>query len=142
MLTDLERLVAIEDIRFLKARRDRSVDQKDWVLYESFHTPDFISFGIGRADWASAREATEQAAKALEGKISVHHSVSPAITIHSPTEASAIWTMKDYIVSEQDGVQRCRRGYGYYDETYVKVGGEWKFKTRTLSRVWSEEGEV
>jgi hypothetical protein len=43
----LERLVAIEDIRRLKAERDRAVDERDWELYKSMHTPDFVSYKPG-----------------------------------------------------------------------------------------------
>ena len=50
MLTDLQRLVAIEDIRRLKAFRDRAVDDKDWDAYEAMHAEDFFSSSPGRRD--------------------------------------------------------------------------------------------
>ena len=39
-VSDLERLIAIEDIKQLKSRRDRSVDLKDWDTYTALHSPD------------------------------------------------------------------------------------------------------
>ena len=42
-LTGIEKLKAIEEIKLLKARRDRAADTKDWALYEALHAPDHVS---------------------------------------------------------------------------------------------------
>lgn len=132
MLTDIERLVAIEDIKLLKALRDRAVDEKDWDVYEKMHTADFLSSSPGREDWVSAREAREQAERICVPLITVHHSLSPAITVHSQTQASANWLLTDYLFWDDNGERHSRQGFGYYDETYEKIDGQWRFKTRTL----------
>jgi hypothetical protein len=36
-MTEVEELVAREEIKLLKARRDRACDTKDWELYLSLH---------------------------------------------------------------------------------------------------------
>ena len=132
MLTDLERLVAIEDIRLLKALRDRAVDDKDWDAYEAMHSADFLSSSPGRPDWIGAREARERAEQISRPLTTIHHSLSPAITIHSPTQASAVWLMTDYLFWEENEQQHSLQGFGHYDETYEKIDGQWHFKTRTL----------
>jgi hypothetical protein len=47
-MSELEQLVAIEEIKRLKARRDRAVDTKDWKLYESLHAADAWSEAAGQ----------------------------------------------------------------------------------------------
>jgi hypothetical protein len=37
-MTHVERLIELEAIYRLKARRDHAVDQKDWVTYAELHT--------------------------------------------------------------------------------------------------------
>ena len=46
-MTDAERLLAIEEIKRLFARRIRAMDTKDWALYDTCHAPDATldSFG-------------------------------------------------------------------------------------------------
>ena len=39
-LTDIERLIALQDIYRLKARRDHAVDQKDWETYAALGLKD------------------------------------------------------------------------------------------------------
>ena len=42
-MSDIEWLVALEEIRQLKARRDRYVDAHDWAALEALHAPDHVS---------------------------------------------------------------------------------------------------
>ena len=39
-MTDAERLLAVEEIKALMARRIRAMDTKDWALYDTCHAPD------------------------------------------------------------------------------------------------------
>jgi hypothetical protein len=134
----LERLVAIEDIRRLKAERDRAVDEREWELYKSMHTPDFVSYKPGGEDWVGAQMAADEAAAFLRGVISIHHSGSPVITFQSASEAAGHWTLKDHMFWEEDGESYWWKGYGTYDETYVLLDKRWFFKTRLLNRTWVE----
>ena len=45
-MSDLERLVELEAIYRLKARRDHAVDQKDWETYAALHTDDYVAMSI------------------------------------------------------------------------------------------------
>ena len=117
-MTDAERLLAIEEIKRLFARRIRAMDTKDWALYDTCHAPDATldSFGTlpdrHKPAGAIARgkdQILEMIKKVVDGKIkltTVHHAHMPEIEITSPTSANGIWAMEDlFMVAE-----RRRRG--------------------------------
>jgi hypothetical protein len=133
-MSDLERLVAIEEIKNLKARRDRAVDTKDWVTYENLHAPDHYSHNEGFARWNGAAEMVANVRRLMEDVTSVHHSHTPDITFDSPTTATAIWGMEDNIFWKQGNEDHWLRGFGFYHETYEKRGGTWVFTSRRLKR--------
>ena len=89
-MSDVERLVAIEDIKLLKSRRDRAVDMKDWATFEALHAPEHRSHNDGYEPWNSAAELVANVKKALEGVTTVHHSHTPDITFQSRVKASGI----------------------------------------------------
>ena len=55
-LFGIEKLMALEEIKQLKARRDRAADSKDWALYESLHAPDHVSENGDYGRWTSSAE--------------------------------------------------------------------------------------
>jgi len=55
-ISGLERLLALEDIKMLKARRDRAVDTKDWGMLEALHAPDHTSYNDDYPQWTTAAE--------------------------------------------------------------------------------------
>lgn len=90
-MSDIEWLVALEDIRQLKARRDRYVDAHDWAGYEALHAPDHVSHhsadpknGIPASAWNSAAEMVANVSKIMSGElnnVTVHHSYDPEIVL-------------------------------------------------------------
>jgi hypothetical protein len=134
-MSDLERLVAIEDIKQLKSRRDRAVDQKDWEALESLHAPDHHSHVEGFASWTSAAEMIRNVRASLEGVTSVHQCHTPDITFETPSRAKGIWAMEDYLSWSQDGAKHWLRGYGFYEEIYEKRDGRWVYVWRKLTRL-------
>ena len=134
-MSEIERLLALEEIKLLKARRDRAVDTKDWDTYLALHAPDHRSHNEGFEAWNSAEEMITNV-KSLLGpdKISVHHSHTPEITFVSSSKAKGIWAMEDNIFWQEDGVEHWLNGFGFYHETYEKRGGKWLFTTRQLKR--------
>lgn len=134
-LSDIERLVAIEDIRQLKAERDRAVDLKDWDTIARLHAPDHRSHNDGFEPWNSAAEMIANSRERLVGVTSVHQSHTATITFESPTAASGIWAMEDNLFWTQDGEEHWLRGYGFYHERYEKRDGRWLFTFRRLERL-------
>jgi hypothetical protein len=147
-MEDLERLVAINAIRQLKARRVRCMDEKDWEGYAACHAPDAVSYTFKSQGWHDkpivGPQAIADALKAiLDGKnprVTAHQIHEPEIDITSPTTAKSIWPMEDMLWWEEDGVKRWRHGYGHYRQTYEKVDGQWLIKTRELTRIRVDDG--
>ena len=134
VMSDLERLVALEEIKHLKARRDRAVDTKDWDTYLALHAPDHCSHNDGFERWESAEVMVENVRRIMANVTSVHHSHTPEITFVSRTQATGIWAMEDNIFWMQDGEEHWLRGFGFYHETYEKRAGQWLFTSRRLER--------
>jgi hypothetical protein len=153
-MTDLEKLLAIEAIKTLKARRVRCMDEKDWPGYAACHTKDAVSYtfqdndtfndsGIVQGPVVGGEAIAQALAGYLDGKnkrTTVHQIHIPEIEITSATTAEAIWPMEDVLWWEVDGVSHWLHGYGHYRETYAKVDGEWLIATRRLSRIRTDTG--
>lgn len=134
-MSDIERLLALEDIKLLKARRDRAVDTKDWGTYLALHAPDHESHNDGFDHWRSAEEMIANVRRLLdETKISVHHSHTPEISFETPDKAKGIWAMEDNIYWKQGEEDHWLHGFGFYHETYEKRDGVWLFTSRRLKR--------
>ena len=133
-MSDIERLLAIEEIKVLKARRDRAVDTKDWATYEALHAPDHFSHNEGFERWNTAAEMIANVSKIMADVISVHHSHTPQLTFDSPTKVTGIWGMEDNIFWKQGEEDHWLQGFGFYHETYEKRDGRWVFTSRQLKR--------
>lgn len=136
-MSDVERLLALEEIRTLKARRVRALDTRDWETYEALHAPDHVSENEGEAKWVGAKANTDRVRRLFEemGTVSVHHVHTPEITLLSPTSAKGIWAMEDYLYWMQGDEEHRLHGYGFYHETYEKRDGRWVFTSRHLKRI-------
>lgn len=133
-MTDTEQLLALEEIKRLKARRDRACDTKDWDLYFSLHAPDHVSHNDGHERWSSAQEMIDNVKALLDkGRITVHHSHTPDITFESATKAKGIWGMED-LIFDSETEELLIHGFGFYHETYEKRDGTWLFTSRQLKR--------
>ncbi len=144
MMTDLDRLVAIEEIRQLKARYFRSMDTKDWAGLESVFAPDAeLDMQGEAADKSKAAEGlvvggANVAAfirNAVIDLLTVHHGHMPEIEITSPTTAKGIWAMEDLLRWPEGASVKTLHGFGHYHETYRKVDGAWRIQTSRLSRL-------
>ena len=143
-MSDVEWLVALEEIRQLKARRDRYVDAHDWDGYESLHAPDHVShhapdhtFGGNETEWTSSVEVVKNLRAMAERSTTnnVHQSHGYEITFETPTKARGIWAMTGaHVGRHDDGTSEWEISFGYYYETYEKRDGEWLFTTRRWHR--------
>jgi hypothetical protein len=129
-MPELEWLVALEEIRQLKARRDRYADAHDWEAYEALHVPEQFSHNEGFEPWTSSKEMIENVARLMNDMTTVHHSYDPDIVFDSPTKARGIWAMTDASVTKAADGPSWTIGYGYYYETYEKRDGRWLFSSR------------
>jgi hypothetical protein len=112
----------------LRARFFRLVDEKDWPGFRACFTDD-CRFDLGDGKWISVEEYVGQVEDWLAPDvISVHRGTLPELEFHSPTEASGVWALNDYIEwpSDEDGTRRGYMGFGREYDKYRKVDGEWK----------------
>jgi hypothetical protein len=137
----LERLVAIEDIKALKARYCRFVDYKEWDKFELLfvHDATFEAPEDGLALVAGAREFTEHARASHEGCVAIHQCHTPDLQILASDSATGVWAMQDTLRWEEGAVTahgyKQIIGWGYYHETYRKIGNDWRIATLKLTRL-------
>jgi hypothetical protein len=132
MISGLEKLLALDEISLLKARRDRAADTKDWALYESLHAPDHVSENGDYGRWTSAVEMMLYVPKSMENLITLHQSHTPEIEFDSATRAHGIWAMEGMSFWKQDGEDHWFQAFGHYFETYEKRDAGWRFTSRRL----------
>lgn len=149
-LTDVVRLIAIEDIKILKSRYFQAVDTKDWTTITNIFTEDArvdfsgeCQYHIGHhgvteadidpADWVVIGGAAT--AKVIEGAvgdiIAVHQGHDPQIIIHDEDRASGRWTLYDRLEYEHEVMH----GYGHYQEEYRRIDGQWRISSLVLTRL-------
>jgi len=140
-MTDIEKLLAIEEIKQVKARYFYGLDHQDWDLWrEEVWAPD------GRLEVPEADMVVEPFDKVVEwvsasvgDQVSVHHGHMPLIEFVSDNEAKVIWAMEDrlYRTKEfplEDG-STYLHGFGHYHETYTKLDRGWRIASSRLTRL-------
>ncbi len=139
---DLSTLEAMEQIKQLKARYFRLVDHKRWEEWGELFTEDVTAVyynaprdrpndGLPELQCTGRTNLVEAVRRALSKVLSVHQGHMPEIEITSPTTARGIWAMFDYL-----RLPNCIfKGYGHYEEEYVKETNGWKIKSVLLTRL-------
>lgn len=131
-----EELTALEEIRALKARYFRYMDQKNWDEWQDLFTSDvhaeFPQDG-GVHDGAEAFRNRVEAA--LQGAISIHRGHMAELEITGPDEARGVWSMDDYLEFPDGADKRWLRGTGWYVERYQRgTDGKWRIAEMVLHR--------
>ena len=149
-MDDLARLVAIEEIRQLKARYFRHMDMRDFDAMTQVFCRDAIfdcSDGsrIQDADGAWKGEAGPVThgrdaimawiRQAFADRTSAHHGHCHEVTIESATQARGIVAMQDHIRS-RDRETRIMEAMGYYHERYRVEDGAWRIAETRLIRLF------
>jgi SnoaL-like domain len=129
----LERLLAIEEIKQLMARRTRCVDEKDWGGLATCFAPDAISYSVQADGVQGAANIVARIQAALQHRTTVHQIHVPEITILSATTAEGIWPMQDDLTWVADGKSHWQRGFGHYRQSYTKINGRWVIQTHRLN---------
>ena len=136
-MDELERLLAVEEIKRLKARYFRCVDTKDWNGLAEVFAVDGTFVTAGRPDLPlhGVDEIIGFLRLALEHVVSIHHGHMPEIDITSPTTASAVWAMNDVLRWTQPSELSELRGWGHYAETYARIDGSWRITSSVLTKI-------
>lgn len=146
----LAKLVAIEDIKSLKARYFRAVDTQDWALLKDTYADDIVldlraattlPDGTNLMPGATvdllhgSSVAIEAVRGVLVGVTTVHHGHMPEIDIVDENNAKGIWAMYDLLKFPAGSPIDELAGYGHYHETYRKVQGQWKISSMKVTRL-------
>ena len=134
-ISEVEKLVAAEEIKKLKARRDRSVDLKDWSTYRECHAPDHVSQNDGYEERWTREDMMSHLQNDLGEVQIIHLSHTPDITVEAANRASGIWYLEDQHFWKQGDVEHWLHGFGFYHERYERRDGDWKFVYRRIQRV-------
>ena len=146
-MTDHERLLAVEEIKKLKARYFRCMDTKDWAGMVEVYAPDATADFRAESPDGFVKGAASIVAytrASIENVTTVHHGHMPEINILSSNEAMGIWAMEDLLfwpegegIKRADGARISRlHGFGHYHETYRVHDGQWRIQTLRLSRLY------
>ena len=141
----ITRLVEIEAIKQLKARYQRAVDTKDWALMESVLAPDARCVYSGGKYSFDGREAVLKFLSDGLGSPeiqSMHHAHTPEIEITSETEATGVWYLEDFVISDRPSQSAPHgtvlHGTGIYHDTYRKIDGEWLILETGYERIFED----
>ena len=155
----LQRLIAMEDIRAVKARYFRCVDTKDWAALAAVFTPDIVfdrtHSGSIRDPWSGegvppvtgapvlvrGREAVVAMIRGVvENLITVHHGHMPEFTFEADDAARVIWAMSDEL---RDRERRLiLTGRGHYHELYRRSAEGWAIAACKLVRLTVTRGDA
>jgi hypothetical protein len=141
-MMDLSTMEALEQIKQLKARYFCLVDTKQWQAWGELFTEDVTAEydnapqdrpteGLPGLKCRGRTTLVEAVTRALATVTSMHQGFMPEIEITSPTTARGLWAMFDYLL-----LPNCTfKGYGHYEEEYVKDASGWKIKRVVLTRL-------
>ena len=128
----LVELEHIEQIKKLKARYLRLMDQRKWEewgdLFVADATIETILIGDRTILWEGRDKIVSGNREANGLDKSIHHCHTPDIEITSETTAVGSWALFDlYFIKG-----RRAEAYGYYEDHYVLEGGRWRIKSVKL----------
>lgn len=144
-MSPLDTLVAIEAIKRCKAEYFRCIDEQDWDgLVANFtphamtdmrdavepHNPDLLSH--------DPRAFAQNNAYVLADVKTAHFGYMPRIDVVSDGEATAIWSMEDWLwVPAEHPVLPAGRihGWGHYEDRYARAGDRWLMSATRLTRI-------
>ncbi|RYD63497.1 MAG: nuclear transport factor 2 family protein [Sphingomonadales bacterium] len=153
-MTDIEKLLAIEAIKQLKARYYRFLDTKQWddlaqvfatdAVFDARQAMSNVSTAVAdpgkiSETWRNeGREAIIAFIRERTGPAStVHHGHMPEIEIIDADHARGIVAMEDQnrYFGPDGGMTSRLHGWGHYHEEYVREDGAWRIHRSVLTRL-------
>ena len=132
-------LQAIEEIKRLKYKYMRCLDQKRWEeMAECFVEEATAAYSGGKYTFDGRASILDFFSKAMgrPAVLSSHRVHHPEIELTSETTAKGTWALEDVFIDEDAGVTV--RGAAFYEDQYVKVGGAWKIQHTGYARTYEE----
>jgi hypothetical protein len=135
----IEELLEIEEIKRLKYRYLRFLDQKCWDDLAELFTVDAIAAYSGGAYSFNGRDEIMgflRESMGAETFLSSHRCHHPEIDITGPDRATGIWALDDVVVMQEWDLTV--RGSAFYTDEYRKIDGAWKISHTGYKRVYEE----
>lgn len=145
----LATLLAIEEIKRLKARYFRYMDTGDWDGFASLFTEDAL-FDVRGALEENPDPATlgepirgraaivDYVRSGISVLTSAHYGHMPEIDILSDDSATGIWALDDILRPPAGGPFALFRGHGHYHERYSRIEGRWHIAELRITRLMVE----
>jgi len=131
----IQELQDIEAIKKLKARYWNDVDAQQWDDLADCFSQDtvFDTPFFGRME---GRDHIIRVLKrAMRDVKTAHQGHNPEIEIIDSSSAKGRWALNDCVGT---GSKQFSRGYGCYEDEYVKDNGAWKIKQSVLTYTFQE----
>ena len=142
-MTDIERLLAIEEIKQLKSDYFYLMDNKHWERWrDEVWAPDAVLDVItpkGSVRMNGAQEIIDWVKENMGHLVTTHFGHMPKIEILSDTTAKGRWALEDVLRAPKDKPSgqgfSWLHGFGHYLETYIKTPNGWRIKTSDITRL-------
>jgi hypothetical protein len=148
-MTEAERLAAIEEIKQLKAKYWRGVDMADGELVRGILAEDCVLDYMGCCtDPVTGADHMPQMNMVMHGRdswatgnldaprlVTVHQGHQSEIEITGESTATGVWSFSDRFFMPPGAPFDRLVGFGYYHDTYEKMGGKWLLKTTRITRL-------
>jgi hypothetical protein len=142
LMDALQKLIEIEEIKRLKASYFRHLDGKCWQDWKDLFTEDCVAEFLDEPPGFTVTGSDallELVYGGLKDAVTIHHGHMPEIDIISPSEATGIWSMQDWLHWPEDvalpqGVRNLV-GLGHYHERYRKTEQGWRISFLSLTRL-------
>lgn len=134
-----EDLVEIEQIKQLKYKYMRCLDQKLWEELADLFTADATAAYSGGKYAYEGREAIlgfltgSMGEKTFHSAHQVHH---PEIELTGPETARGTWALSDVVIDTRWDITIS--GAAFYTDEYVKEGDTWRIKHTGYKRLFEE----
>jgi hypothetical protein len=147
-MTDIEKLLAIEEIKRVKSNYFYGLDHKDWDLWrrEVWAPEGRLIVPEASVEAIGVDAVIEYTSRSTADQVSVHHGHMPNIEITSDTTARGIWAMEDRLYRTRehplaDGAIYLH-GFGHYHEEYMRTPAGWRILSTRLTRLRIEMQKV
>jgi SnoaL-like domain len=124
-------------IKRLRKAYFHGVDAQDWHAWANLFTEDctFDSAPPGSSPLhlGNRAEFLSYVQNYLAGGRTIHVGELRSLTFTDQDHAVGLWSMNDCVLLANN---RSRIGAGYYDDTYRRENGEWRFSSVRLTYLW------
>ena len=128
----LQRLEDIQAIKTLLIRYGRNLDSQNIEAYSKLFAEDGTwTGGMGSATGPAAiRKMVEDGIAQMKPGIFDHaFHIMSSMDIQVDGDTATAWSRWTWVIAGEDGKPHTERA-GHYEDTLVRVNGEWKFKSR------------